>query len=108
MAPARDTMAGRALWVALRHSHISDEMASLAPRAFSRAALRAPAIDVVSGVLKARVSSIDSASQGVSSAFTPMTPRTARQAASSSTDGSSSRRWTWTSRMRAVSSARST
>ena len=42
--------AGMALWVAFRHSHISDEMASRAPRAFSRAAVSAPAIEVVSGV----------------------------------------------------------
>ena len=35
----RATIDGSALWVALRHSHISDEMASRAPRAFSRAAV---------------------------------------------------------------------
>ena len=42
----RRPSAGRAWWVALRHSHISDEIASRAPRAFSRAARSEPTIEL--------------------------------------------------------------
>jgi len=92
----------------LRHSHISEEMESRALRAFSRAATRLPAIDVVLALSKARMSRRSALSSGASGALMPMTASRPRQAASSSTAMSSSVRWMWTSRMRAVSSARST
>ena len=43
---AAATRVGRALWVEFRHSQISAESASRAPRAFCRAATSAPTIEL--------------------------------------------------------------
>ena len=46
LAPARTRRSRSASQVALRHSHISELIASRTPRAFSRAFFIAPAMDV--------------------------------------------------------------
>jgi hypothetical protein len=95
--------------VTLSDSHISLEMVSRAPRAFSRAAATAPAMELGSVVSKASRSSASPLVSRVSTGgCAPRIAISDRHAASSSAHGSSSSRARNASRMRAVSSARST
>ena len=97
------------LWVVLSDSHSSVEMISRARRAFSRAARSEPTIEPGAPSYASRPSMsarvicrVTSGSMGA-----PITPRSTRQDESSSSQGSSSSSCRWTSRMRAVPSARS-
>ena len=107
----RSRCAGNACQVALRHSHISDGdrlagaagvLAGGVPRAGDRARVRRRRRRARSRTVAAcRATSLGRRRRRGS-------PSSERQAASSSVHGSSSRRCTYASRMRAVSSARST
>jgi hypothetical protein len=99
---------GSALCVTLSDSQISADSTSRAPRAFSRAEDSAPTIEL--GLLrsKARVASTRSVSASDSGVGDPISASRLAQARRSSIHGSSTSRCVCTSRMRAVSSARST
>ena len=92
--PARARLPS-ARWVVLSVSHISDEIASRAPRAFSQAA---PSEDVIDpeNVRSCARSSVTVAAFGsppIASASAPIASSSARHAALSSAHRSSSRRW---------------
>ena len=99
---------GSALWVTLSDSQISALSTSRAPRAFSRAADSAPTIELGLVRSKASVASTRSVSASASGVGEPISASRLEQARRSSIHGSSTSRWVCTSRMRAVSSARST
>ena len=89
-------------------SHRSVDSVSRARRALSRAPAMADVIDVPSSVSKASRNSAASSVSRPSGISVPMTESSVRQAESMSTVGSSTIIWVCTSRIRAVSSARST
>jgi hypothetical protein len=100
---------GMARQVVLIASHSGSDSVSRARRADSRAAARVAAIEAGELTSYASRSSTAREVTGLSeSASTPMIESSVRQVVSSSTVESSSISWSWTSRMRAVSSARST
>jgi hypothetical protein len=94
--------------VEFRHSHISEETVSRAPRAFSRAAASDPTTELA--LRSSRPSRLTTRADvnGPSMSGMPITASSDRQAESSEVHGSASIRCRCTSRMRAVSSARST
>ena len=93
-------------------SHIEVDSVSRARRALSRAAARVAAMEALEVVSYARTRSTSAVSIAVAvssgSTSTPMIESRVRQVVSSSTPGSSRISWVCTSRIRAVSSARST
>ena len=99
---------GNALWVTLSDSQISADSTSRAPRAFSRAADSAPTIELGLVRSKASAPSTRSVSAWCGSHGDPISASRFPQARRSSIHGSSTSRWVCTSRIRAVSSARST
>jgi hypothetical protein len=96
------------LCVTFSDSQISALSTSRAPRAFSRAADSAPTIELGLVRSKASVSSTRSVSACSGATCAPISASRLWHARRSSIHGSSTSRWVWTSRMRAVSSARST
>ena len=89
-------------------SHIGTDSVSRARRALSRAAARENAIEETDVGLHASSESTIETSTAVSdSSSSPMIESSPRHVGPSSTVASSSSSWVWTSRMRAVSSARS-
>ena len=108
MRIARNRPDGRYRYVELITSHRSVESVSRARRALSRAPAMADVIDVPSSVSKASRNSADSRVEPALGDSVPITESRVRQAESMSTAGSSTIIWVCTSRIRAVSSARST
>ncbi len=93
--------------VVLMADHMSVDSVSRARRALSRAASRVATIEASDARSDSSSRSIARWSTGPSCS-TPMMPSSSRQDSSSSTKGSSMTSWVCTSRMRAVTSARST